>query len=219
MNLLSRQMLRLIQSNLQVGDASPTYILKLRKPEEFYLPPLQFTFPDGAVVSIETSHSDNFGAATASVVVENCYGLRSPEFGPQKHFEDSEIIADFQPNPKQREFYLLFSPETWIQICLGYGNVAIPVLTGAIDSVDINAKESKLTLTIRDNMRYLIDQYIDPMIYGGRKVTYPRSDNLVVFGPDSKDLGITRDINLVMVTNVKTWKSIQRTKISIHTGR
>jgi hypothetical protein len=102
MNALSREMLRLIYSNLQVGDEAPTYILKLRRANEFHLPPKELTIPDGGVVSIETTGSSEFGCSTASITIENCYGRKSGEFDVSKHAEDSSIIADSQMNAKQR---------------------------------------------------------------------------------------------------------------------
>lgn len=179
LNPLSRAMLRLIMDQLKVGDQAPTYVLKLKKPEDFYKPPIDLTIPDGGVVSIDVSRSDNYGAATATVVIENCYGVKSPEFEVSKHKTDSYYFYEMQKNRYQRQYTELLQPETWIQICLGYGNLVVPVLTGAIDSTKIVSEEAKITLEIRDNMRYAIDQTFDPMVHG-MQLRYPREDNLFV---------------------------------------
>lgn len=208
MNTLSRTMLSLIQNNLQIGEESPSYIIYLKKPEEFELLPSSFTFPDGAIVSIETSSTKEFGCASATIVVENCYGLKSPEFAPSKHPEDDDVIKNSQSNYRQREYYRLFWPETWIQICLGYGNLTVPVITGAIDSCEINSKDAKLTIQLRDNMRYLVDQYIDPMTFG-KELVYPRTDDLVVLGDGAKSLTVSRDMGLVKIKGLQTYLNVR----------
>ena len=91
MNVLNRQMVRLIQNSLQVGEDSPTYIIKLKRPHEFHLPPKELSVPKGAVVQIEVNTSSNFGCANASLTIENCYGFKSPEFKAEKHAEDTPI--------------------------------------------------------------------------------------------------------------------------------
>jgi len=179
MNELSKRMTKFVYDQLQIGDQKPIYILHLKRPEKFNDYPIEFSFPDGAIVNIETGQSDEFGAATATISIENCYGFRSPEFGPEKHADDNEDISDFQLNPLEREYQNLLQAETWIRICLGYGGQAEMVLTGAIDSTEINSKESKITISVRDNMRYLIDQNIDALKFG-KKLVYPRTDYLVI---------------------------------------
>ena len=210
MNLFDRQMLQFIQSSLQIGDQAPTYTINFKKPDQFHLLPQQFTVPDGAVVSIETNTTKEFGAATATIVIENCYGLKSPEFAPQKHPEDDPVIEHFQANPAQREFYKLLWPETWIQISLGYAHLTTPVLTGAIDSCSISSRDSTVTIQIRDNMRYLIDQYIDPLKFG-KTLKYPRTDPFVVIGDNSKDAKIVSNMKLVRVRGIDLYLSLRMT--------
>lgn len=206
MNALSRQMIRLIHSNLQVGDEAPTYIIKLRRADEFHLPPKELTVPVGGVVNIETTGSDQFGCATATVTIENCYGLKSGEFLVAKHKDDSAIIADSQMNAKQQEYYQYLIPETWIQICLGYGWMHVPVLTGAIDTSDINSGASTISLNIRDNMRYMVDQHIDVMVHG-KQLTYPRTDNLVIISDPDPDT--SNKVELVKIVNVNTLLNVR----------
>ena len=158
MDALSREMIRLIQANLQVGDVAPTYTIKLKRPTEFHLPPKELTIPDGALVSFDISISEEFGCSSANVTIENCYGLKSPEFAVAKHINDSSIIKNTQHNRVQLEYYNYLVPETWIQICAGYGWSAVPILTGAIDVSNINSNDATVQLSIRDNMRYLVDK-------------------------------------------------------------
>lgn len=205
--LLGREMIRLMLSQLQVGEDAPTYIIRLRKPDEFYLPPKILTVPTGGVVSIDVSGSREFGSKNATVVLEDAYGLKSPEFGPEKHSSKSEMIAEVTPNDKQQFFFHLLQPETWIQICLGYGEIVVPVLTGAIDRSEINAQETKITLSVRDNMRYLIDQTIDAMLHG-KKLIYPRQDSLVVISEGTKAQTST-NIQYVKIKDVSTYLNVR----------
>ena len=207
MDALSREMIRLIQANLQVGDVAPTYTIKLKRPTEFHLPPKELTIPDGALVSFDISISEEFGCSSANVTIENCYGLKSPEFAVAKHINDSSIIKNTQHNRVQLEYYNYLVPETWIQICAGYGWSAVPILTGAIDVSNINSNDATVQLSIRDNMRYLVDQNIDSMIHG-RQLSYPRTDNLVIISdqdPDtSNKVSMLKVINTLHYLNVRT---------------
>lgn len=207
MNVLSRQMLRLIQSSLQVGEDAPTYIIKLKRPHEFNLPPKQLNVPEGGVVSIETTGSEEFGCSTATIKIENCYGFKSPEFLAKKHQNDSPMIKDYQPNNFENEYHQYLVPETWIQICLGYGWMIVPVLTGAIDTSDINSQDSTITINIRDNMRYLVDQHIDVMIHG-KELAYPRTDNLVI-GASEKDPEVSNKIRTIKIVNVNNYLNVR----------
>ena len=206
MNVLNRQMVRLIQNSLQVGEDSPTYIIKLKRPHEFHLPPKELSVPKGAVVQIEVNASSNFGCSNASLTIENCYGFKSPEFKAEKHAEDTPIIADSQHNTIQQEYNQYLVPETWIQICLGYNWLVVPVLTGAIDTSEVNSNDSTLTVTIRDNMRYLVDQHIDIMVHG-KKLVYPRIDNLAVV--EQKDPDTLSRINMLRIVNVRSFLNIR----------
>lgn len=206
MNILSRQMMRLILSSLQVGDDSPTYIIKLRRPDEFHLPPKELTVPEGGVVSIEVTGSSDFGCSSANITIENCYGLKSPEFLVSKHAEDSDIIAHTNANNVQNEYYHYLVPETWIQICLGYGWMVVPVLTGAIDKAVVDSEKATVQISVRDNMRYLIDQHIDIMVHGSA-LTYPRTDNLVVIS--DKDPYTSNNTRMVKIVNADSYISVR----------
>lgn len=89
------------------------------------------------------------------------------------------IIPTIPPDPIYLEhlppYYKLFAPENKIQIFLGYEEIIPPVLTGAIDKIEIDSDAKTLTIQCRDNMRYLIDQSIDSLRFG-LALTYPRRD-------------------------------------------
>lgn len=201
-----KDVVRFVMTQLQVGEEAPLYRISLRKPDEFYLAPRVFEVPEGGTISIEVGGSREFGCRTATVVIEDIYGLKSPEYGSAKHYMKSEEINDTQWNNHQRYFSQLFSPETWIQICLGYGDVPIPVLTGAIDMCEIDAGSSKMTLQIRDNMRYLVDQFIDSLKHGAG-LTYPRNDRVIVTSDGTK---VPQSVTTcVKVKNVKSYLNVR----------
>jgi hypothetical protein len=300
LDLLSREMIRLMLSHLQVGEDAPTYIIRLKKPMEFYLPPRVIEIPSGGTFSIDVGASYQFGCGTATIVLEDTFGLKSPQFSTEEilvdtvpkpkqviigsnvdlasamrvcgqyatyiditHYTSDEVLAlkigpadivvggpgavngitDEQANGatrlagidslateliiqqyfydhrdlfssfkgdvkiKNRFFYELLLPETWIQICLGYGELAVPVITGAIDKVDINSAETKLTLEIRDTLRYLVDQNIDALRFGSQ-LAYPRVDKLVVIH-DGTMITSQDKITYVKIKGVNSYLNIR----------
>lgn len=91
---------------------------------------------------------------------------------PAKYFDffDDEELCDYTAS----HYLELLKPENYCQIGLGYGDVVIPVITGAIDTVTIDSKASTLLFSMRDNLRYMIDQTINPLLHG-KQLTYPKT--------------------------------------------
>jgi cell wall-associated NlpC family hydrolase len=97
---------------------------------------------------------------------------------PNKYFNffDDEMLTDYT----ESHYKNLFIPENYCQLCLGYGDVVIPVITGAIDTINIDSKSSVLSFTMRDNIRYLVDQTINALKWG-KQLSYPKT-NITVKG-------------------------------------
>lgn len=121
---------------------------------------------------------------------------------PPTHTSDNVLV----------HFDNVFVPENPCQIKLGYGDIIVPVITGALDSVEIDSKDATLKFEMRDNMRYLIDQNIDGVKFG-RQLSYPRND-LQVQGPHINNLyesnsstKVVKTINISDYLNVRSGPS------------
>jgi Cell wall-associated hydrolases (invasion-associated proteins) len=102
----------------------------------------------------------------------------------------------------------LLKPENYCQLALGYGDLIVPVITGAIDTTNVDSKESILTINVRDNMRYLIDQTIDGLKYG-TALHYPK--------PDVQVIGYVNPVSTVNATRkVKLASNV--TSVAVRTG-
>lgn len=116
---------------------------------------------------------------------------------------DPDPIPDVQPDPTyidhDEPYDHLFEPENKIVVYMGYGEILVPVFTGAIDSVSVDNKARTLTVECRDNMRYLIDQNIDPLRFG-LNLTYPRQD--IEVQEVQKPLNTTKTVVVIQGTNV-----------------
>lgn len=181
---LNKQMLRYLSQELQLDDASPIYSVRIWRVGELDSPPYSFDGQEGGITSIDVSGSVDSGCATATVTFENTYGFKTPEFSSAKiSIPETEGIT-------RTCLEKLLYPENKLQICLGYGELAIPVLTGCIDSYEVDSKAVTISLEIRDNMRFLVDQNIDPIQFG-RNLQYPREDQYVTVKPATSTAKIT----------------------------
>jgi len=97
---------------------------------------------------------------------------------PDKYFQfkDDQMLSDYNSSHYEN----LFIPETYCQLGIGYADIIVPVITGAIDSVEVDSKEATLTFTMRDNIRYLVDQSINALKWG-KAISYPKT-NITVTG-------------------------------------
>jgi cell wall-associated NlpC family hydrolase/SH3-like domain-containing protein len=188
---LNKQMLKYLAQQLQLDDASPNYIVRLWRVGELDSPPYSFDGTEGGVTSIDVTGSVDSGCATATITFENTYGFRTPEFSTAKiSVPETEGIT-------RTCLEKLLWPENKIQICLGYGELVIPVLTGCIDSYEIDSKGVTISIEVRDNLRFMVDQNIDPIKFG-RNLQYPREDQYVTVTPAASTAQIigTSEVNV-----------------------
>jgi cell wall-associated NlpC family hydrolase len=173
---LNKAILKHLAEQLQVDDSSPSYMVRVWRVGELESPPYSFVGQEGGVVSITISGSEETGCNTATITFEDTYGIRTPEFDINK------ISDEYTAGITRSTFEKLLWPENKIQVCLGYGDLVIPVITGCIDSFEVDSKASTISIEIRDNMRFLVDQTIDPMKFG-QALSYPREDTYVKMSP------------------------------------
>lgn len=189
---INKAMLRNLMEQLQVDDSSPSYIVRIWRVGDPISQPYVFTGQEGGVSAIEVTGSEETGCATATVTFEDTYGLRTPEFDTNK------ISDEFTEGITRSGFEKLLWPENKIQICLGYGDLVVPVLTGCIDSFEVDSEALSISIEVRDNMRFLVDQTIDPIKFG-KELVYPREDINVKISPATsivEIVGVTSYLNV-----------------------
>lgn len=112
---------------------------------------------------------DENGLSTATLQVENIvYSQQAGTMGMLYHLMDTGHLTPWRgykppgrvaPNVLSNDWYNMLVGDAQITVVQGYGTLGVKTFTGLLDDVDPTSKPARLTLTVRDFGKVLVEEH------------------------------------------------------------